>query len=105
MRMHPRQEMVFHGADGILRLTAPFNANVFGEARLELHRNVQKGGAGASVTVERWPGVNQYVLQVEAFGRTLREGAPNPWTLEDAKGTQAVIDAAFAAAAKGGNGG
>ncbi len=94
MRMHPRQVVAFHGREGVMTLTAPFNANVFGEARLELHRG---GGAGASVTVERWPGVNQYVLQVEAFGRTLREGAAYPWTLEDAKGTQAVIDAALAA--------
>ncbi len=94
MRMHPRQFVAFHGREGVMTLTAPFNANVFGEARLELHRG---GGAGASVTVERWPGVNQYVLQVEAFGRSLREGVANPWTLEDAKGTQAVIDAALAA--------
>ncbi len=100
MRMHPRQEMTFHGSDGILRLTAPFNANVFGEARLELHRNVHKGGA-PQMTAERWPGVIQYVLQVEAFGRSIRDGAPYPWTLEDARGTQAVIDAAFDAA-KGG---
>ena len=98
MRMHPRQEMTFHGTEGILRLTAPFNTNVFAEGRLELHRNQHKGGPMA-VTTERWPGLNQYVLQVEAFGRTLREGAAYPWTLEDAKGTQAMIDAALAAGA------
>lgn len=100
MRMHPRQEMTFHGSDGILRLSAPFNASVFGEARLELHRNVHRGGE-PDVTVERWPGVNHYVLQVEAFGRAIREAAPYPWSLEDARGTQAAIDAAFKAA-KGG---
>ena len=92
MRMHPRQEMTFTGDGGVLRLTAPFNAGVFGEARLELHR-------GLSVTVERWPAVNQYVLQVEAFGRSIRTGAPFPWTLEDARGTQAMIDAAYASEA------
>lgn len=95
MRAHPRQEVTFHGATGILRLTAPFNAGVFSEARLELHRNVHGGGA-PRVTVERWPGVDQYVLQVEAFGRSLRDGAAFPWTLEDARGTQAAIDMAFA---------
>lgn len=98
MRMHPRQEMTFHGSDGIIRLTAPFNAAVFGEARLELHRNVHRGAAAPSVTVERWPRANHYVLQVEAFGRALREGAAYPWSLEDAKGTQAMLDRAFAAA-------
>jgi predicted dehydrogenase len=89
MRMHPRQEMTFHGEKGVIRLTAPFNAAVFGEARVELHR-------GFSVTVERFPSVNQYVLQVEAFCHTLREGAPYPWTLENARGTQAMLDMAFA---------
>ncbi len=93
MRMHPRQYMAFHGTAGVMRLTAPFNAGVFGEARLELERNVD---SPPSVTVERWPGVNQYVLQVEAFGRSLRDGAPYPWTLEDARGTQAMIDQALA---------
>ncbi len=89
MRMHNRQEMTFTGDGGVMRLTAPFNANVFGEARLELHR-------GMSVTVERWPAANHYVLQVEAYGRVLREGAAYPWSLEMAKGTQGMIDAAYA---------
>lgn len=89
MRMHPRQEMVFHGSGGVLRLTAPFNANVFGQAQVELHR-------GMSVTVERFPAANHYVLQVEAFGRSVRDGAAYPWTLEDARGTQAMLDMAWA---------
>ena len=95
MRRHPRQEVTFHGADGLLRLTAPFNAGLFGEARLEVHRNAHNGTAPQRVTVERWPHVNQYVLQVEAFGASLRDGAPYAWTLEDARGTQAMIDAAL----------
>jgi predicted dehydrogenase len=90
MRMHPRQYVAFHGTGGVMTLTAPFNAGVFGEAQLRLE-------TGASVTVERWPGVNQYVLQVEAFGRSLRDGARYPWSLEDARGTQAMIDQALAA--------
>ena len=89
MRMHPRQEMVFHGTEGVIRLTAPFNANVFGEARVELHR-------GMDVSVRRFPADNHYVLQVEAFCRSVREGAPYPWTLENAKGTQAMLDMAYA---------
>ena len=42
--------------------------------------------------MHRFPNVNQYVLQVEAFGAHLREGAPYPWTLEDARRGQAMID-------------
>ncbi len=89
MRMHPRQEMTFHGADGVLRLTAPFNAGVFGEARVELHR-------GMTTTVERFPAANHYVLQVEAFCRSARSGDDYIWPLEQAKGTQRMLDMAFA---------
>lgn len=91
MRLPPRQEVVFQGEGGLIRLTAPFNAGLFGEAQLHMFRS------GRADHVERFPGVRQYRNQVEAFGRALREGAPFPWTLEDAKGTQAMIDRVFAA--------
>ena len=97
MRAHARQEVVFHGREGVMRLTAPFNAGQFNMAELWLHRNVHRGSTPASATVERWPGVNHYVEQVQNFGHAIREGAAYPWTLEDAKGTQAMIDAALAA--------
>ena len=92
MRLFPRQEITYQGDDGLIRLTAPWNANVFGEARVELHR------PGLSVTTERYPAARQYKLQVEAFGRSIREGAPWPWPLEQAKGTQALIDRIIAVA-------
>jgi predicted dehydrogenase len=92
MRLFPRQEMVFHGEAGLIRLTCPFNANVFGEARVELHR------PGLSVTTERFPGVNHYVLQVEAFGRALRTGEAYACPLEFSRGTQDMIDRVFDAA-------
>lgn len=92
MRLFPRQEMVFQGEAGLIRLTAPFNAGVFGEGRIEMFR------AGRPEMVERFPGARQYRLQVEAFGRSLREGAPYPWTLEDARGTQAMLDRILAVA-------
>jgi predicted dehydrogenase len=95
MRMHPRQEMTFHGTEGIVRVPAPFNARLFGEARVEIHRN---SGSPASVTVERFTKDNHYEYQVESFGRSIRDGAPLAWTLEDARGTQRMLDMAFAAA-------
>ncbi|MEP3331576.1 Gfo/Idh/MocA family oxidoreductase [Sedimentitalea sp.] len=88
-RMHPYQEMLFHGEAGVIRLTAPFNAQVFGEARIELHQ------PDLGVRVERFPADNHYVLQVEAFGRTVREGAEYPCPLEFSKGTQVMIDRVF----------
>lgn len=89
-RMHPYQEMAFHGRDGVIRLTAPFNAQVYGEARIELHQ------PGLGLRVERFPAANHYKLQVEAFGRSIRGGAPYPCPLEFSRGTQAMIDRVMA---------
>lgn len=91
MRLHNRQEMNFHGDKGVIRLTAPFNPNSFGEAQLELRQ-------GMSVTTERWPGVNHYVLQVQNFGETIRNGTAYPCPLEFTRGTSEMIDRVFAAA-------
>ena len=91
IRMHPRQEMTFHGDEGVLRLPVPFNARVFGEARLELHR-------GTETIIERWPAANHYELQAAAFNRAVREGADYPCPLEFSRGTQVMMDAAFASA-------
>lgn len=90
MRLPNRQEVVFQGEKGVLRLTAPFNAGLFGEAQLHLFR------PGEADHVERFPGARQYRNQVEAFCRTVRTGADYPWQLEDARGTQAMIDRVFA---------
>ena len=93
-RMHPHQEMVFHGSEGLLRLTAPFNANIFGEARIELHQ------PNLGLRVEKFPAANHYVQQVEAFGHSIRTGAAYSWTLEQARGTQEAIDKILAVGKK-----
>jgi predicted dehydrogenase len=89
-RMHLYQEVVFHGDAGLLKLTAPFNAGVYDVARLEIHRD------GLQTTVERFPNVNQYVEQVQNFCASVRDGRAYPWSLEDAQGTQKMIDKVFA---------
>lgn len=94
MRMFPRQEITFHGEEGVMRLTCPFNANVFGEARLELSNKDPM-----RVTTERWPGVNHYVLQVENFCASVRREAEYPCPLEFSRGTQEMIDRVLAKAA------
>ncbi len=70
----------------------PFNAGLHDQAQLELHQPGQK------VTIERFPGVNQYKLQVEAFRHSVRTGEPYACPLEFVRGTQAMIDMVFAAA-------
>lgn len=93
MRMFPRQSITFHGDKGVLTLTCPFNANVFGMAELVLETD------GCVKTHERWPGVNHYVLQVENFVATASTGAAYPCPLEFSRGTQEMMDMVFAAAA------
>jgi predicted dehydrogenase len=94
MRMHSYQHMAFHGDKGVLRLTAPFNPNVYDVAQIELHQ------PDLGLRVERFPAVNHYVLQVEAFCRSVRLSEPFAWTLEDARGTQVMIDRVYAKAAE-----
>jgi predicted dehydrogenase len=93
MRMYNRQVATFQGTKGMIRLEGgPFNANVNDLAEVELHQN------GNRVTVERFPTANHYVLQVEAFGRSVREGAAYPCPLEFVRGTQAMMDRVYAVA-------
>ncbi|MFM2391217.1 MAG: hypothetical protein RLZZ437_2772 [Pseudomonadota bacterium] len=93
INMYNRQVVTFQGTKGMIRLDGgPFNANVNNLAQIELHRD------GNTVLTERWPAANHYVLQVEAFGRTVRDGVPYACPLEFVKGTQAMIDRVFAVA-------
>jgi predicted dehydrogenase len=90
-RLYNRQIVTFQGDRGMIRLDGgPFNANVNDIAAVELHRD------GNTVLTERFPTANQYVLQVEAFGHSVRTGAPYPCPLEFVRGTQAMMDTVFA---------
>ncbi len=95
MRMSPAQEIRFHGDTGVLTLETPFNANLFGPTRLHL------ADTANNEMVEHFSGTNHYVNQVENFSAAVRAGtaahADYPWTLENARGTQEMIDRVFAA--------
>ena len=91
MNVHLTQSVTFLGTDGRIHMSAPFNPGSYGEAHIEL---TQKDG---TLQVERWPELNQYVLQVEAFNASVCNDTPYAWSLEDARGTQAVIDKVYAA--------
>ena len=92
MNVHQTQYMTFLGSEGRIHLCAPFNAGSYGESQLELTQN------DGLVRIERWPDYAQYVTQVEAFCASLRNDATYAWSLEDARATQVVIDAIYAAA-------
>ena len=61
MRMHPRQEMNFHGSKGLIKLTSPFNPQVFGEAKVHIDT---KDGMRKTM---KFTTENHYVNQLEAF--------------------------------------
>ena len=91
IRMANRQRMEFHGEKGVLALTAPFNAQVFGEARLTVECS------GGVIREERFSAAQHYKLQVENFCAAIggdRSAYPVP--LEFSQGTQAMIDRVFA---------
>ena len=89
MRMAPRQEMNFHGTEGLIRLTAPFNPSVFSQAEVALH------SADMVVSTKRYPAENHYVNQLQAFRASAFEGAPYACPLEFSRGTQRMIDMAL----------
>lgn len=92
-----RQAMVFHGDDGFIEVASPFNAGLYDDHRVTLHN---RGHAEAQTF--RFPGAQQYRLEVEAFARAARgEDAP-VFALEDSVRNQKVIDAIFRAGEKDG---
>ncbi|PWW00200.1 putative dehydrogenase [Hoeflea marina] len=92
-QMALRQTMVFHGEEGYIEVSAPFNAGDFGHATVSLEN---RGHDGAQVF--RFPGVRQYRLQAEAFVRRAQGGAEPIFTLEDSVRNQKLIDAIYRAA-------
>lgn len=93
MRMAPRQFMTFHGDRGWLTAHAPFNVGNYGDAVLELRE------ADGRITLERFPGADQYCLQADAFHDTILDGADYACPLEFSRGNQRMIDMIYAAAA------
>jgi len=90
MRMYPRQVVTFQGDKGMIRVEGgPFNANVNDLAEVELHHHFFR------TVTDRFPAANHYKLQVEAFCRSVRDGAPWPCPLEFVRGTQAMMDRVY----------
>lgn len=91
MRMAARQQMAFHGTEGVLTVEAPFNAKLYGDDVVSLHK-------GTTVTRERFPLVDQYRVQIDAFCASIQDGADYACPLEFSKGNQRMIDMIYAAA-------
>lgn len=89
MRLDRHQQMTFFGSEGRIIMTAPFNARAFAAAEVRVIR-----GKGPT-EIWSYPEEAQYELQVAAFNKSVLSGAPYPWTLENAQGTQRAIDAIY----------
>ena len=89
MRSAPRQEMTIQGAEGFLKLTAPFNPNVYDIAKVTFRKGNEKE------QVFKFPAANHYVNQVEAFSLAATTDEAYGCTLEFSKGTQTMIDMVY----------
>ena len=96
-QMALRQEMSFHGEKGFITVHAPFNAGSYDHARISLHN---AGHDGAQIF--RFPGVDQYQLEVEAFARKVAGEDVPVFTLGQSVLNQKFIDAVFRAGESGG---
>ena len=95
MRMHPYQQMLFHGTEGWIRVATPFNAKAYGDDVIEIRDRT------GVVKIERFPLVDQYRAQIDAFNHAVLTGAGFDCPLEFSRGNQRMIDAIYAAAAEG----
>ena len=89
MRSAPRQEMTIQGTEGFLKLTAPFNPNVYDIAQITFRKGNEKE------QVFKFPAANHYVNQVEAFSLAATTDEAYGCTLEFSKGTQTMIDMVY----------
>lgn len=89
-QMANRQLMVFHGDKGFIEVRSPFNAGLYEHHKIELHNQRHD-----EATIFRFPGVQQYRLQAEAFVRAARGAGDEVFTLESSLANQKMIDAAF----------
>jgi predicted dehydrogenase len=96
-QMALRQAMVFHGTEGFIEMASPFNAGLYDDQRVTLHNRDH-----SQATHFRFPGTQQYRLEVETFARAAQGGTERIFTLEESVLNQKLIDAVYRAA--GGDG-
>ena len=92
MRLHPYQQMHFHGDTGWIKVLSPFNAKLYGDDALEIR------DTSGVIRTERFALVDHYTEQANAFNAAVLTGAPYPCTLEFSRGNQVMIDMIYAGA-------
>lgn len=95
-QMALRQEMTFHGDKGFLTVHGPFNAGGYDHAWISLHN-----AGHDEARIWRFPGVDQYRLEVETFARRAAGEDVTLFPLESSVLNQKFIDAVFRAGESG----
>ncbi|MEP2027268.1 MAG: Gfo/Idh/MocA family oxidoreductase [Paracoccaceae bacterium] len=97
-QMALRQEISFHGDKGWIEVAAPFNAGLYDADVVTLHDADHE-----EARRYRFAGVNQYQLEVEAFGRAVKGSAEAEgiFSLESSRQNQMFIDAIYRAGDSG----
>ena len=92
-QMALRQHMSFHGETGRIEVHTPFNAGVYGHARVTLHSQ-----DNLKIQEFKFGDTNQYKLQIEKFSLAIKCGLRDSiFDLTSSKNNQKVIDAIYAA--------
>ena len=89
-QLAPYQRVQIMGTKGRIEIEIPFNAPPDVPNRIFIQ--------GAEMNVGQWqsyPVSDQYQLQAEAFGRTIRSGKKPKWGVDDAIKNMKIIDAFF----------
>jgi len=89
-QMGNRQTMVFHGDKGFIELSAPFNSNLYEGDEVRVHN-----ASHNETRTYRYSGINQYVLEIEAFTRAVAGKKQSLFSLEESVLNQRVIDAIY----------
>lgn len=91
-QMALRQEMLFHGDEGAIEVTAPFNAGDYGHAVVTLHNQDR-----SEAQVFRFQGVRQYRDMLETFADVALNAEGELFSLESSRANQKLIDAVYRA--------
>ncbi len=96
----PYQRVQILGTRGRIEIEIPFNAPNDRPCRIFVDDGGHLDGSG--IDIISFDIVDQYTLQADAFARSIREGVPLEFPLEDAIQNMRVIDALFRSAETGG---
>jgi predicted dehydrogenase len=91
-----RQDISFHGDQGWIEVSAPFNAGLYDADVVTLHDKDHEEARRF-----RFSGINQYRLQAEAIGRAIAGGSEEIFALESSVNNQKLIDAIYRAGESG----